>query len=137
MKNNEADIRPITVCQIFNKMRNRKQIEEMSDRPVWSLTIEEIKQVIREEIYNAITDIMSVKDGTVTLTSTDTKPKYITGLKGIQKEFGVGHNTAQHLKDTVFRDAVLQGGPGCKIIVDRALAHKLYSEYMKTRENKY
>lgn len=61
----------------------------------------------------------------------DAESKYIYGLEGIRKEFGVGHNTAQRLKDGILRDAVLQAGPGCKILVDRALARKLYAEYME------
>ena len=57
--------------------------------------------------------------------------KYIYGLEGIRKEFNVGHNTAQRLKDGILRDAVLQAGPGCKIIVDREHARKLFAEHIK------
>ena len=55
--------------------------------------------------------------------------RYIFGLAGICAEFGCGHNTAQKLKDTILKDAVMQAGPGCKVIIDRAMAHKLYRQY--------
>ena len=83
-------------------------------RPLWALSVDDLRQIIREAvsvpIYGDVND----------------QNKYIYGLDGIRKEFGVGHNTAQRLKDTVLRDAVLQAGPGCKVIIDLELARKLY-----------
>lgn len=90
-------------------------------RPLWSLSVEEFRQLLRETINVNMTDL---DDGL------DNVNKYIYGLDGIRKEFGVGHNTAQRLKDTVLRDAVMQAGHGCKIIVDRLMARRLYTDYM-------
>lgn len=90
-------------------------------RPLWSLSVEEFRQLLRDTINDNMTDLDD---------SLGNVNKYIYGLDGIRKEFGVGHNTAQRLKDTVLRDAVMQAGHGCKIIVDRVLARRLYTDYM-------
>lgn len=94
-------------------------------RPVWSLSVDEFQAIIREAVGS---------DSDRPDPELHNSPKYIYGLGGIRKEFGVGHNTAQKLKDGILRDAVLQAGPGCKVIVDLELARKLYREY-KEREN--
>ena len=85
-------------------------------RPLWSLSVDEFRQLLRENVNVTAID-QSLENGN----------KYIYGLDGIR----VGRNTAQRLKDTVLRDAVMQAGYGCKIIVDRAMARKLYAEYME------
>lgn len=92
-------------------------------RPVWTLTVEELVKAIES----------SIGQNTVRSPVAHPSAQYIYGLEGIRKEFGVGHNTAQRLKDTVLRNAVLQAGPGCKVIVDLELARKLYREH-KERE---
>lgn len=108
------------------------KIYHSSDRPVWSLSVDEIKGVVRGVVYDAIADVLSVDQGEVRISAPPSnQPQYIYGLAGICKEFSCGHNTAQRLKDGPLRDAVLQAGPGCKIIVDRALARRLYAEYME------
>ena len=76
-------------------------------RPLWSLSVDEFRQLLRENV-----NVTALDD------SLENVSKYIYGLDGIRKEFGVGHNTAQKLKDTVIREAVMQAGHGCKIIVD-------------------
>lgn len=116
----------------MEKEKFTQKIYRSSEKPVWSLSVDDIKGVIRGVVYDAIADIMSVdQDKVILSTPPCQQSKYIYGLKGICKEFSVGNNTAQRLKDTVLRDAVLQAGHGCKIIVDRALARRLYSEYME------
>lgn len=90
-------------------------------RPVWTLTTEEFRRLLRQEL-----GVENAPD--IQLDDTQ-KSKYIYGLNGIKKEFGVGHNTAQRLKDTILRDAVLQAGPGCKVIVDLEMARRLYRDY--------
>lgn len=94
-------------------------------RPLWSLSVDEFRQLLRENVNVTALD-QSLENGN----------KYIYGLDGIRNEFRVGRNTAQRLKDTVLRDAVMQAGYGCKIIVDRALARKLYSEHMEKEGKK-
>lgn len=108
----------------MDKLNNHSQ-QEVDARPVWSLTTEEFRKVLREELGDGHAINAPVSDVTAS--------KYIYGLNGIRKEFGVGHNTAQRLKDTVLRDAVLQAGPGCKVIVDLEMARRLYRDY-KERE---
>lgn len=90
-------------------------------RPVWTLTVEELVKAIES----------SIGQNTVRSPVAHPSAQYIYGLDGIRKEFGVGHNTAQRLKDTVLKDAVLQAGPGCKIIIDLEMARNLYREYRK------
>ena len=106
-------------------MEKLKVSQAVDARPVWSLTTEEFRHVLRQELgvgHNLDAPLDDVPTA-----------KYIYGLQGIRKEFGVGHNTAQRLKDTVLRDAVLQAGPGCKVIVDVEMARRLYRDY-KERE---
>lgn len=98
-------------------MENIKSNFALDFRPLWSLSVEEFRELLQDTLKTSEKD--KPEDGR----------KYIYGLDGIRKEFGVGHNTAQRLKDTVLRDAVLQAGPGCKIIVDLDVAKKLYKEY--------
>lgn len=89
-----------------------------------------VQEVVSEIVSKALPLVVSQTLGQQT--SHEVEPsKYICGLEGIRKEFGVGHNTAQRLKDGVLRDAVLQAGPGCKILVDRELARKLFAEYIR------
>ena len=106
----------------MDKLKNHSQ-QQVDARPVWSLTTEEFRRVLREEL------------GPEPQLPDAPAAKYIYGLSGIRKEFGVGHNTAQRLKDTVIRDAVLQAGPGCKVIVDLELARRLYRDY-KEKESR-
>ncbi len=62
---------------------------------------------------------------------TDLTKKYVYGLKGIRKLFGVSHATAQRYKDTVIRDAVRQNGR--KIIVDAEKAVELFNRKTGSR----
>ena len=86
-----------------------------------------VKEAVPELVSKAVPLVISQTSGQ----NQEAEPKYIYGLEGIRKEFGVGHNTAQRLKDCILRDAVLQAGPGCKILVDREAARKLFAEYIK------
>lgn len=115
----------------MKKEQVTQKIYLSSDRPVWSLSVDEIKGVVRGVVYDAISDVMSVDCGKVRISAPPQQSKYIYGLSGICKEFGCGHNTAQRLKDGPLREAVMQAGPGCKIIVDRVLARRLYASYME------
>lgn len=87
------------------------------ERPLWMLSVAEFKKLLQSDSDN--------DKGNVSLQK---KEKYIYGLQGICNEFNVGHNTAQRMKDGILREAVLQAGPGCKIIVDRDLARQLFAE---------
>lgn len=97
-------------------------ILEADERPIWMLSVAEFKKMLQSASDDGKGNEILQK-----------KEKYIYGLQGICNEFHVGHNTAQRLKDGILREAVLQSGPGCKIIVDRELAKKLFAEY---REDK-
>ena len=104
---------------IKSVMNNYKKIKD--ERPIWMLSVDEFMSILT----NVVVD---VGDGDEKTNSLQKKEKYIFGLQGICREFNVGHNTAQKLKDGILKDAVLQAAPGCKVIVDRDLARKLYSE---------
>lgn len=92
------------------------------ERPIWMLSVSEFKEMLH-----------SASDDDKDKGSTFKKEKYIYGLQGICREFNVAHNTAQRLKDGILREAVLQAGPGCKIMVDRELARKLFAEHMEDK----
>jgi hypothetical protein len=87
------------------------------ERPIWMLSVSEFKKMLQSASYDDKDKGSPLK-----------KDKYIYGLQGICNEFNVGHNTAQRMKDGILREAVLQAGPGCKIIVDRDLARQLFAE---------
>ena len=95
---------------------NSRVILEADERPLWMLSVAEFKKLLQSNSDD--------KDNE----SNQNKEKYIYGLRGICKEFNVGHNTAQRMKDGILRKAVLQAGPGCKIVIDRELARKLFTE---------
>jgi hypothetical protein len=56
--------------------------------------------------------------------NTSGEKRYLFGLAGICRRFGVSHATAQRLKDGILAPAVRQCGR--KIIVDEALAVQLF-----------
>lgn len=93
-----------------------------------------VLEAVPELVSQAVPLVISQVSAQTVPDRSQTESKYIYGLEGIKKEFGVGYNTAQRLKDGVLRDAVLQAGPGCKILVDRKLARKLFAEYIKKEE---
>lgn len=88
--------------------------------PLYSLTVEEFKELLDERIKAVINN---------TETSTPaTKPagRLVYGLRGIRDLFGVSHLTAQRYKDGIIKEAVMQNGR--KIVVDADLALKLFNE---------
>ena len=89
----------------------------------------------REDLLAFARTLLESRSLPSVLDSSDNESKYIFGLAGIRKEFGCGHNTAQRLKDGPLREAVMQAGPGCKIIMDKELARKLYSDYVRQNDN--
>lgn len=56
----------------------------------------------------------------------DSPHRLVYGLRGIQDLFGCSHKTAQHIKDHVIREAVIQNGR--KIVIDANLAMKLFNQ---------
>lgn len=109
-------------------MNNYKKIKD--ERPIWMLSVDEFMNILT----NVVVDVINRDEKTNSLQQ---KEKYIYGLQGICREFNVGHNTAQKLKDGVLKGAVLQAAPGCKVIVDRELARKLYAEATEEQNNGY
>jgi hypothetical protein len=95
---------------------------ETDERPIWMLSVAEFKKMLQSASDDGKGNEILQK-----------KEKFIYGLQGICREFNVAHNTAQRLKDGILREAVLQAGPGCKIIVDRELARKLFTEHMEDK----
>lgn len=103
------------------KSKDRIGVDE---RPIWMLSVGELRNLLRT------TMLIDVDEEKINV-SPSKKEKYIFGLQGICKEFNVGHNTAQRLKDGILKDAVMQAAPGCKVIIDRELARKLYADAIK------
>lgn len=56
--------------------------------------------------------------------------QYVFGLEGIGKLLGVGKSTAAYYRKTFLAPAIIQGGPHCKIRIDRAEAIRLFEEHM-------
>lgn len=85
-----------------------------NETPVALLTLGQLKEALRE-----------CQPAPAPQPDADPTKKYVYGLKGIRKLFGVSHATAQRYKDTVIRDAVRQNGR--KIIVDAEKAVELFN----------
>lgn len=57
--------------------------------------------------------------------------EYIYGLRGIEREFGVSHKTAQAWKNTWLAPAIEQTGK--VILCDKEMAHKLFKQRKEGR----
>ncbi len=86
------------------------QIEEST--PLAALTVGQFKELLRENTPR--TEVVN------------SDSKYVYGLKGIEDLFNVCHSTAYKLKDGILAPAVSQNGR--KLLIDRELAIKLFSE---------
>lgn len=80
--------------------------------PIAALTVADLRQLIRETTAASVTN------------DTRIPVRYVYGLRGNQKLFGVSHKTAQEYKDGLIKDAVRQNGR--KIIVDVDHAMELF-----------
>lgn len=84
--------------------------------PIAALTVSDFKELLKTSI-----------PGIVANEKKDMLPKrYVYGLRGIEKLFGVSHKTAQLYKDTFLAPAVMQNGR--KIVVDADLAMELFNQ---------
>ncbi len=83
-----------------------------NNRIVATLTVGELKSVIAGELK--------------THAKVEPPHHYVSGLKGIEKMFGVSHATAQAYKNTFLAPACTQRGKN--ILVDQELAIKLFAE---------
>lgn len=110
-----------------------KQSKVKDVRRVAELSIQDLSNVICASFYKVLADndLLLAVEGVQQDEAVLPGDRYIFGLAGLCAEFGCGHNTAQRLKDTILKDAVMQAGPGCKVIIDRQMAHKLYREYKR------
>jgi hypothetical protein len=91
--------------------------------PLYTLTIGEFVQLLDECYSGAMTR------NSATGSRSTAKGRLTYGLRGIQELFNCSHKTAQRLKNTVIRDAVMQNGRKIVVDVDRAL--ELFNERKK------
>lgn len=82
------------------------------DTPIAMLTVGQLQQVL-EELKNPDNNKVSEPDKAPT--------KYVYGIAGIRKLFGVSHVTAQRYKDGILRDAVSQRGRVIVTDVEKAM----------------
>lgn len=108
-----------------------KECKLKDARRVAELSVQDLSKVICASFYKVLSDndLLLTDDSGQQEEVASSGARYIFGLAGICSEFGCGHNTAQKLKDTILKDAVMQAGPGCKVIIDLELARKLYRAY--------
>ena len=94
-----------------------------SGAPLYTLTIGEFVQLMDECYSGAMTR------NSATGSRSTAQGRLTHGLRGIQELFNCSHKTAQRLKNTVIRDAVMQNGRKIVVDVDRAL--ELFNERKK------
>ena len=97
-----------------------------STRPLYTLSEGEFFQNLEEHIMNCFAKYAPKHFGTKSDPDLQTGKRYIYGVAGIERAFGVSHRTAQKLKDGILKPAVKQRGR--KIITDLDLALELFDE---------
>lgn len=93
------------------------------ETPIAMLTLGQFKKALKETTPNFNMIPTEVKE------NTEPVKRYVHGLRGICKLFGVSHTTAQRYKDTFLKDAVKQNGK--KIVVDADKALELFNQQKK------
>lgn len=91
-----------------------------NETPIAMLTVGQLKAVLQETSPNRNLIPVEVRE------QTDPATRYVYGLGGIRRLFGVSHTTAQRYKDTIIKDAVMQCGK--KIVVDAERALELFNQ---------
>lgn len=91
-----------------------------NETPIAMLTVGQLREVLKETVTGNPTPI-EVRE------QPDPATRYVYGLGGIRRLFGVSHTTAQRYKDTIIKDAVKQNGK--KMVVDADKALELFNQH--------
>ena len=60
--------------------------------------------------------------------------RYLSGMQGIKFLFDCSYSTAQNIKKTIIKDAIIQEAPGKPFKFDYQLAAELYDKYQQTKK---
>ena len=60
--------------------------------------------------------------------------RYLSGIQGIKFLFDCEYSTAQKIKKTIIKDAIIQEAPGKPFKFDYQLAAELYEKYQQTKK---
>jgi len=97
-----------------------------STRPLYALNEEEFFQRLEDHIKEAFAKYAPKLPQPQAESDTPQAKRYVYGVVGIERAFGVSHKTAQKLKDGILKPAVKQRGR--KIVTDLDLAMELFDE---------
>lgn len=93
-----------------------------NETPIAMLTVGQLKEVLNQA-HNGNLIPVEVRE------QADPAKRYVYGLGGIRRLFGVSHTTAQRYKDTFLKEAERQNGK--KIVVDADKALELFNKQGK------
>lgn len=97
-----------------------------STRPLYALSEGEFFQNLEEHIKECLAKYgPKIPDPQAEPAQASGK-RYVYGIIGIERAFGVSHKTAQKLKDGILKPAVRQRGR--KIVTDLDMAMELFDE---------
>ena len=105
-------------------------MEKSSTTPIVMLTLQDLRDVIREEMSVSTTTEQS-NAPSKRVPSKLAGKEVVFGLAGICKIFNCKMSRAQKLKNTIIKDAVHQNGR--TIITDVEKAYELFEAYSKKR----
>lgn len=91
-----------------------------NETPIAMLTVGQLREVLKETTPNGNLIPIEVRE------QADPAKRFVYGLGGIRRLFGVSHTTAQRYKDTIIKEAVKQNGK--KIVVDADKALELFNQ---------
>ena len=97
-----------------------------STRPLYALNEEEFFERLEERIMAAFAKYAPKPTQAPAEPETPQAHRYVYGVVGIERAFGVSHKTAQKLNDGILKPAVRQRGR--KIVTDLDLAMELFDE---------
>ena len=95
-------------------------------RPLYAMNEGEFFQHLDEHLKEAFAQYATNLPQQKTEPETPQAKRYVYGIIGIERAFGVSHKTAQKLKDGILKPAVKQRGR--KIVTDLDLAMELFDE---------
>lgn len=97
-----------------------------STRPLYALTEGEFFQNLEEHIKECLAKYGPKIPEPQAEPAQASGKRYVYGIIGIERAFGVSHKTAQKLKDGILKPAVKQRGR--KIVTDLDMAMELFDE---------
>ncbi|MBD5397286.1 DUF3853 family protein [bacterium] len=103
-------------------------VQALLKKPIMEMTGEEFLALSNARATQAIQEKPHTEP--IAHTTKYEATQYVFGLEGIGKLLGVGKSTAAYYRKTFLASAIIQGGPHCKIRIDRSEALRLFEEHM-------